>query len=76
MAEFEDDNFEFPDEKKETTVTVQPDNEVEVEVVDDTPPQDRGRKPLDREANLAPRLPLKRLCAYRSTRFHLPILAS
>ena len=43
------DKFEFPDEKEETTVTVQPDNEVEVEVVDDTPQQDRGRKPLDRE---------------------------
>lgn len=45
--------YKFPDEQDETNdneikVEVSTD-EVEVEIVDDTPPQDRGRKPLDRE---------------------------
>lgn len=45
------DEFKFPDEKSNATdVRVQDDApEVEIEVVDDTPPQDRNRKPLDRE---------------------------
>jgi hypothetical protein len=44
--------FKFPDElddnDKDVEVTVSGD-EVEVEIVDDTPEKDRGRKPLDRE---------------------------
>lgn len=46
--------FKFPDENDEDKETLELDLEVdeekvEIEVVDDTPPQDRGRKPLDRE---------------------------
>lgn len=44
--------FKFPDEiddkDKDVEITVSSD-EVEVEIVDDTPEKDRGRKPLDRE---------------------------
>jgi len=44
--------FKFPDElddnDKDVEVTVSGDD-VEVEIVDDTPEKDRGRKPLDRE---------------------------
>jgi hypothetical protein len=42
--------FKFPDEidDKDVEVTVSGD-EVEVEIVDDTPEKDRGRKPLDRD---------------------------
>ena len=47
------EQFKFPDEvdaeKAETKVEVVTDDDFEVEVVDDTPEQDRGRKPLDRE---------------------------
>jgi len=46
------DEFKFPDEIEDENKTVEittDADEVEVEVVDDTPPQDRGRKPLDKE---------------------------
>jgi len=52
MAEIEKTEFEFPDEKEENPRkggnVVEPEsNEPEIEVVDDTPPEDRGRKPMD-----------------------------
>lgn len=50
----DEDKFEFPDEleeKQQVTGESSDDtlNELEVEIVDDTPEKDRGRKPLDRE---------------------------
>ena len=51
--------FKFPDEQdnsKSTEAeievsTAESESDVEIEIIDDTPPQDRGRKPLDREVN-------------------------
>ena len=45
-----EDKFEFPDEidEKDTESATETDS-FEVEIVDDTPEKDRGRKPLDRE---------------------------
>lgn len=46
--------FQFPDEKEqvksqEIELELETDEKVEVEVVDDTPPEDRNRKPLEKE---------------------------
>lgn len=53
MADLEKTEFEFPDESEEKqsrtgskVVTPEPE-ESEIEVVDDTPEQDRGRKPME-----------------------------
>jgi hypothetical protein len=43
------DEYKFPDEIDEKKVEVTTDDDIEVEIVDDTPEKDRGRKPLDRE---------------------------
>lgn len=52
----DNDEFEFPDEKEvtpvgeETKVNIEVDaDDIEVDIVDDTPPQDRDRKPLPKE---------------------------
>jgi hypothetical protein len=53
MAEFDKTEFEFPDEAEEKqsragSKVVTPDADApEVEIVDDTPEQDRGRKPME-----------------------------
>jgi hypothetical protein len=44
MAEFEKDEFEFPDEKEAKKQAAAEDAKFEVEIEDDTPVEDRGRK--------------------------------
>ena len=46
--ELDDDNSSETRQENEVKVSVEAED-VEIEIVDDTPPQDRGRKPLDRE---------------------------
>jgi hypothetical protein len=50
MAEIEKTEFEFPDEvevnARKGGRVVEPEADLEIEVVDDTPPADRGRTPM------------------------------
>ena len=50
-TEYKGEEFKFPDEveNKDKPLETSNDDDFEIEVVDDTPPADRGRKPLDRE---------------------------
>ena len=44
--------FKFPDEQDDATpvaISQQEDGDIEIEIVDDTPERDKGRRPLDRE---------------------------
>jgi hypothetical protein len=43
------DSYEGENEQESVSVRVDSETDIELEVVDDTPPQDRGRKPLNRE---------------------------
>ena len=43
------EEYKFPDESNGVQAIKPNDEDIEVEIVDDTPEQDRGRKPLDRE---------------------------
>ena len=47
MADYEKENFKFPDEVEQPTGKEVDDFEIEIE--DDTPEEDRGRKPSDPE---------------------------
>lgn len=47
-----DDEFEFPDEqeaKADVKIEVESPDNIDIEIEDDTPPQDRNRKPLPKE---------------------------
>jgi hypothetical protein len=48
LPKFEDDGYEFPDEKEEKAkakAAKKEEDKFELEIEDDTPPEDRGRKP-------------------------------
>ena len=51
MAEMDKNEYKFPDEVDQTQVDAQADDnaedQIDIEIVDDTPPEDRGRKPAD-----------------------------
>jgi len=46
MADFKGDEFKFPDEAEQQVEASAEENKLEIEIEDDTPPEDRGRKPM------------------------------
>ena len=50
MTEFEQEEFEFPDEKEAKAEAAPVEDSFEVEIEDDTPEEDRGREPVTAEA--------------------------
>jgi hypothetical protein len=49
MAIDDKDSIEREDEDASASISIETEGDIELEVVDDAPPQDRNRKPLDRE---------------------------
>jgi hypothetical protein len=51
MANFQKDEFKFPDEKQEKEVDfeIEGEGDFKIEVEDDTPAEDRGREPMPTE---------------------------
>ena len=49
MPEFEKEDFKFPDEQLETKDDAVQEDKLELEIEDDTPPEDRNRAPMPKE---------------------------
>ena len=49
MAEFEKEEFKFPDEVEETSAKGEKNDEIEVDIEDDTPEKDKNREPLPKK---------------------------
>lgn len=50
MAEFEKDEFKFPDEQEDQLAAGgEVESKIEIEIEDDTPPEDKGREPMPKE---------------------------
>ena len=55
MANFQKDEFKFPDElqendkKEELNFEIEGEGDLKIEIEDDTPPEDRGREPMPKE---------------------------
>jgi hypothetical protein len=49
MAEYEKEEFKFPDEIEETSAKADEDDDIEVDIEDDTPEKDKNREPLPKK---------------------------
>lgn len=49
MATFEKNEYKFPDEIDDKKASAQDEDTLEIEIEDDTPPEDRGRQPMPQE---------------------------